>query len=88
MLSEIKKWGNSAAIRLPSKLLAAAELQAGEPISIEVIDHKIVITSAKPPTSSRLKLPFTESELLADLDAHTAHADEIATLTPSEAEPR
>ncbi len=84
MLSEVKKWGNSAAVRLPSKVLAAAGLDTGAPISIEVIDSKVVIESVADKSKRRLKLPFTEAQLLSGLDERTSHADELAVLSSSE----
>ena len=36
MQSEIKRWGNSAAVRLSSKILAQAKLDVSSPISIDV----------------------------------------------------
>ncbi len=84
MLSEVKKWGNSAAVRLPSKVLAAAGLEAGASISIEVVDHKVIIEPIANKPARRLKLPFTEAQLLSGLDAHTAHADELAELSANE----
>jgi len=84
MLSKVKKWGNSAAVRLPSKVLAAAGLDAGAPISIEVVDHKVIIESIANKPARRLKLPFTEAQLLSGLDEHTSHADELAELSSSE----
>ena len=84
MRSEIKRWGNSAAVRLPGKILAAARLDVSSPISMEVKGNKIIIEAAKPPRSSRLKLPFTEAALLADLTPETAHSDELALPTDKE----
>ena len=43
MQSEIKRWGNSAAVRLSSKILAQAKLDVSSPISIDVKAGKIVI---------------------------------------------
>ena len=80
MLSEIKKWGNSAAIRLPSKVLAAAGLDTGVPITIEVEGNKVIIEAVVGKPKKRLKLPFTERQLLSGLNEHTAHADELADL--------
>jgi antitoxin MazE len=54
MQSEIKRWGNSAAVRLSGK------------------------------TPRKVKLPYSEAALLAGLDAHGAHADEIAQPSASE----
>ena len=84
MLSEVKKWGNSAAVRLPRKVLAAAGLDTGAPISIEVIDSKVVIELAVNKPAKRLKLPFSEAQLLSGLDEQTSHADELAELSSVE----
>lgn len=77
MQSEIKRWGNSAAVRLNSKILAQARLDVSSPISIDVKAGKIVIEAAQKP-ASKVKLPFSEADLLKGLDAHSAHADELA----------
>jgi len=84
MLSEIKKWGNSAAVRLPSKILASAGLDTGAPISIEVVGNKVIIEPVANKPARRLKLPFTEAQLLSGLDEHTSHADELTELSSSE----
>ncbi|MCV3290357.1 AbrB/MazE/SpoVT family DNA-binding domain-containing protein (plasmid) [Aeromonas caviae] len=77
MQSEIKRWGNSAAVRIPSKILAQANLDVSSPISIEVKAGKIVI-GADVNTKRKVNLPFSEAFLLEGLDAHSAHADELA----------
>jgi len=78
MRSEIKRWGNSAAVRLPSKILAAAQLDVSSPISMQVKGNKIIIEAAREPQSKRLKLPYSEAALLADLTPDSAHSDELA----------
>ena len=83
MQSEIKRWGNSAAVRLPSKILTQAKVDVSSLISIEVRDGKIVIEATEA-TSRRVKLPFSEADLLKGLDAHGVHADEIAEPTTNE----
>lgn len=83
MQSEIKRWGNSAAVRLSSKILAQAKLDVSSPISINVKAGKIVIETAVK-ASRKVNLPFSEADLLKGLDAHGAHADELAQ--PSAAE--
>ena len=83
MQSEIKRWGNSAAVRLSSKVLAQSHLNISSPINIEVKEGKIIIESAQKP-ASRIRLPFSEKDLLRGLNAHTAHADELATPTDEE----
>jgi len=76
--SEIKQWGNSAAVRLTSRILAQAHLSIASPIRIRVEEGRIVIEAAEKP-SGRVKLPFSEADLITGLDAYTAHADELAS---------
>lgn len=83
MDSEIKRWGNSAAVRLSSKVLAQANLDVSTPISINVRAGKIVIEPLVK-RRKKLKLPFSEAELLRGLTPESAHADELAI--PSSAE--
>ena len=83
MQSEIKRWGNSAAVRLSSKILAQARLDVASPVSIDVKGGKIVIEAASK-AARKINLPFSEADLLAGLDAHSAHADELGL--PSAAE--
>jgi len=84
MQTEIKRWGNSAAVRLSSKILAAASLGVNSPITINVKGKKIVIEPFVKQTDKRLKLPFSESMLLAGLTPETVHADELAEITSVE----
>ncbi|MAB35506.1 MULTISPECIES: MazF family transcriptional regulator [Thalassospira] len=83
MQSEIKRWGNSAAVRLSSKILAQARLDVASPVSIDVKGGKIVIEAASKATR-KINLPFSEAELLVGLDAHGAHADDLALPSASE----
>ncbi len=86
MHTEIKRWGNSAAVRLSSKLLAATQLEINSSISIEVEDNKIIIQAAPEQPGKRLSLPFNEEMLLVGLTPGTVHADEIAVVTVEETE--
>ncbi len=83
MQSEIKRWGNSAAVRLSRKILAQAQLDVSSPISIDVKDGRIVIEAAQK-APRKVNLPFSEADLLKDLDAHGAHADELALPSATE----
>ncbi len=83
MQSEIKRWGNSAAVRLSSKILAQANLDVSSPISIDVKAGKIVI-EATHKALRKVNLPFSEADLLKDLDAHGAHTDELAQPSATE----
>jgi antitoxin MazE len=84
MRSEIKRWGNSAAVRLPRKLLAQARLEVSSPVSMTVKGKKIIIEAETKPRTKRLRLPFSETELIRSLSPETAHADELAELLDSE----
>lgn len=74
MRSQIKKWGNSAAVRLNKDVLTKAGMRLSSPVKIHVQDEKIVIEAVKKVTRN-VQLPFVESDLLEGLDAHSAHAD-------------
>lgn len=83
MQSEIMRWGNSAAVRLSGKIRAQARLDVASPVSIEVKGGKIVIEAVSK-TARKTNLPFSEADLLAGLDAHGAHADELGLPSASE----
>lgn len=70
-------------MRISRKILAQAKLGVSSPISIEVKAGKIVIEATQK-TSRRIKLPFSEADLLNGLDAHGAHADDLAKPSTSE----
>lgn len=78
MRSEIKRWGNSAAIRLPRGILAAARLDVSSPVTVLVEGRKIIIEATGEPLQKRLALPFSEADLVRGLSPETAHADELA----------
>ena len=78
MRSEIKRWGNSAAVRLPRKLLAQVRLEVSSPVSMTVKGKKIIIEAEIESHSKHLKLPFSEATLLSNLNPETAHADALA----------
>lgn len=77
MQQVIKQWGNSAAIRLSRKILAKANLDIASPVRIEVQEGRIIIEPVIQ-KSERVRLPFSEKELLENLTPETAHASEVA----------
>ena len=84
MRSEIKRWGNSAAIRLPSGILAEARLGVSSPVTVVVEGGKIIIEATGEPLKKHLGLPFSEADLVRGLNPKTAHADEIARISDAE----
>lgn len=85
MQAEIKRWGNSAAVRLNSSVLARARLSVSSAIDIQVKDGQIIISAVKS-GERKVKLPFSEKDLLKGLTADTAHADELALPSSTELE--
>ena len=75
--SEIKKWGNSLALRVTGIMADLPNFRDGTKVIVEVSEEGIMV---KPVHSrrGRLRLPYAEEELLADLCPETAHADELA----------
>ncbi|MDR0218216.1 MAG: AbrB/MazE/SpoVT family DNA-binding domain-containing protein [Enterobacteriaceae bacterium] len=74
----IKKWGNSQGIIIPTHILNKIGLKIGEALDIQVDSGKIILT----PKQKR-KI-FSESDLLADINEHNAHSDELAIITSTE----
>ncbi len=44
----VRKWGNSAAIRIPASALAAAGLKTDDPVDVREENGRIVIEKARP----------------------------------------
>lgn len=40
----VQAWGNSLAVRIPSKIARNARLVLGQPVAIEVVDGSVVVT--------------------------------------------
>ena len=45
----VKKWGNSASIRIPAAIMQAAQLQVDAPVDIREEDGRIVIQPVQDP---------------------------------------
>ena len=48
MLTRIRKWGNSAAVRLPTATLAKAGLALDSTVEIRASDGKVVVSAVTP----------------------------------------
>jgi antitoxin MazE len=44
----VRKWGNSAAVRLPAAALAAAGIKVGDPVEVREEKGRLVIEKARP----------------------------------------
>ena len=49
MRTEIKKWGNSAALRLPTTALAKAGLDVNSPVEVEASEGKLIVSAITTP---------------------------------------
>ena len=76
--SEIKKWGNSLALRVTGIMADLPNFKDGTKVIVEVSEEGIMVKPVRS-TKRKLRLPYSEKELLADLSAETSHADELAT---------
>ena len=47
-LLEIKTWGNSLGVRIPSTVARAARLKASQPVKLTVEDGRVIITPQSP----------------------------------------
>ncbi|MGX2957016.1 AbrB/MazE/SpoVT family DNA-binding domain-containing protein [Ursidibacter arcticus] len=61
MQLQIKKWGNSAAVRIPQTLLAQLHLREDDLCSVEVLDNSLILRPAK------LKKQYDLKALLAEM---------------------
>lgn len=81
--SEIKKWGNSLALRITGAMADVPQFRDGTKVVIEVNKDSLVIKRATK-RKRKLKLPYTEKELLEGMTPYTAHADELAVINSTE----
>ena len=67
MRAIVKKWGNSAAVRIPSGIMEAIQLKLDEAVDVREQDGEIVI---KPIRSDKVKL----SQILERITPDNLHA--------------
>jgi antitoxin MazE len=65
MRTEIAKWGNSLAVRLPKQIIEQAGLAEGAAVELEVEAGTVVLRPARP--------RYTIDELLAGITAENQH---------------
>ena len=67
MQSQVKKWGNSASVRIPAAILDAAHVSIDQNVDIRVEDGRIVIEP--------LRKPVTLESLLAQVTPDNLHGE-------------
>ncbi|ARR48054.1 MULTISPECIES: AbrB/MazE/SpoVT family DNA-binding domain-containing protein [Vibrio] len=70
MSQTIAKWGHSAAVRIPSKVLKNMDMAVGDKVEVKVFNRQIIIEPAKP----------TLAQLLSQITDENRH-DEVITET-------
>jgi antitoxin MazE len=64
----VRKWGNSAAVRLPASALAAVGLKPDDPVEVRLENGRIVIEPLRPKR-------FSLEELLAGITPENVHGE-------------
>jgi antitoxin MazE len=69
VITHIKKWGNSLAIRFPQSLLAQLNLKEDGEVEIKIEEGRLILSPVKKPK-------YTLDELLAQVTPESLH-DEV-----------
>lgn len=81
MRTQVRKIGNSLGNIIPATFIKQLGLVEGAEIEVKADSGKIIIEPVK---HQKKRFPFNEKELLKGLDAYTAHADELASVSGKE----
>jgi antitoxin MazE len=68
MKVQVKKWGNSASVRIPASVMAAAALSINQAVEISAEDDRVIIEPIKSPV-------FDLDQLLEQMTPETFHDD-------------
>jgi antitoxin MazE len=68
MRVQVKKWGNSASVRIPAAVMAAAELIIDQSVEVRAEGGRIIIEPVKAPV-------YNLDELLDQMAPDTFHED-------------
>ena len=81
MRTQVRKIGNSLGSIIPAAFIRQLNLTEGAEIDVKTEGGKIIIEPIK---RKKKRFPFSEKDLLKGLNAHTAHADELAVVSGKE----
>jgi antitoxin MazE len=68
MRTQIQKWGNSLALRIPKSFAAESHIEAGSVVDLSITEGKLIIIPVSEPT-------YTLDELLAGVTTDNLHAE-------------
>lgn len=83
--TEIKKWGNSLALRISGVMADLPNFSTGTKVIVDVSEDGLIIKPVVE-TSKKFRLPYSEKDLLAELTSESVHADDLASLTSNDLE--
>ena len=69
MRATVKKWGNSAAVRVPASVMEEARLEIDQPVDVRVEQGRVIIEPLATPE-------FSLDRLLADITPENLHEEE------------
>lgn len=75
--TEIKKWGNSLALRVTGIMAALPQFKAGTKVTVDVTEEGMIVKPAVQEKNT-FRFPYTEEELLSEITPEKAHADALA----------
>ena len=81
--TEIKKWGNSLALRVTGIMAEMPKFEAGTRVTVDVSNEGLVVKPTIGKTGT-FRFPYSESALLAGITPDRAHADVLADPTEFE----
>ena len=81
--TEVKKWGNSLALRITGIMAELPRFSEGTKVVVDVSEDGIVVKRMAR-KQDNFRFPYSESDLLSDLTAESVHADELAQLSGTE----
>jgi antitoxin MazE len=68
MITRIRKWGNSLAIRYPQSLLSELNLEENDAVEINLVDNKLVLSPVK-----KTGREYTLEELVSQITPENQH---------------
>ncbi len=78
--TEIKKWGNSLALRVTGIMAEMSQFEAGTRVTVDVSSEGLIVKPAVGKIGT-FRFPYSESDLLAGMTPDRAHADVLANPT-------
>lgn len=81
--TEIKKWGNSLALRVTGIMAEMPRFEAGTKVTVDVSSEGLFVKPAVGKLGT-LRFPYSESDLLAGMTPERAHAEALANPTADE----